>query len=489
MISIIGMRARPACGQQVRPQLALDEARRVRAPVIEEAPTQAGTSSGTKRCSTRCARPGSGSRCASSRAEVTVPVVSRTWRPARSASAGSTGRIDTVSPTLAACSQISRPGGRGVRSMPRRSGSRPGTSLPRAWRTPQHSRRPGRGHGGRAPPTRAPRAFRRGTAGRPARPPRVSAAPIAGTVSCQPSRRHRDRRQAHHDAAAERLRHHHAVPGPQHPAPRGLRGAWQHRHAGQRGELGDARGGDAARPARAVRGDRDMVAAGQQGEQDAQTLGAAARGRTEHHIEREPADDGTDEASVAVAADQDVRAVRRLAPALGLAGLHPQHRHHRQPLVPERHHNRRTGGMRCHVLVALHRPARRAQREGEIEAEHPGQRRLRDGVLCQPLHAGAGSTRCGGAEGSAHRTGGVATMASAPPARSRLALGQQDDVRLRVNWRHGFVVRVAGPAFSDASPAVLRKRPPCRPILSDADAPCCYAPCERSYGVAGSSHK
>ena len=60
-----------------------------------------------------------GRRAAARRAEVRVPVVSSTvaW-PAR---ASMTGRMDWVSPRLAACSQISRPGGRGRVARPVRS--------------------------------------------------------------------------------------------------------------------------------------------------------------------------------------------------------------------------------------------------------------------------------------------------------------------------------------------------------------------------------
>ena len=145
---------------------------------------------------------------------------------------------------------------------------------------------------------------------------------MAGTASCQSARANGDGGQAHHHAAAERLRHHHAVPGRQHPAPRGLRGARQHRHAGQRGELRDARGGLAARAARTVRRDRDVVAAGQQVEQRPQALGAAARRRTEHHVEREAADHGADELAVAVPADQHVDAVAACALGDWRASIH-----------------------------------------------------------------------------------------------------------------------------------------------------------------------
>ncbi len=89
---------------------------------------QRGTSSGTKRCSTRPSSPSSGRRCASIRAEVSVPVVIST--ETSGGRAVSTGSTDTLSPTLAACSHSSRPGGRGVASMPRRSPSLAASSLP-----------------------------------------------------------------------------------------------------------------------------------------------------------------------------------------------------------------------------------------------------------------------------------------------------------------------------------------------------------------------
>ena len=46
----------------------------------------------------------------------------------------STGSIDTLSPTLAACTHSSLPGGRAIASIPRRSGSRAASSRPRLRR-------------------------------------------------------------------------------------------------------------------------------------------------------------------------------------------------------------------------------------------------------------------------------------------------------------------------------------------------------------------
>ncbi len=75
----VGMPRRPASAKQVRPQLGFGEADEVRPPMVEEAPRRAtGRSSGTYWCSA----PG-GSRPASTRADVTVPVVSSTAQAAR----------------------------------------------------------------------------------------------------------------------------------------------------------------------------------------------------------------------------------------------------------------------------------------------------------------------------------------------------------------------------------------------------------------------
>ncbi len=103
--------------------------------------TQAGTSSGAKRASTRPCNPISGNRRLSSSCEVTVPVVSNTI--VAGASSASTGRIDWVSPTLAACIHSSGPAGRGVASIPRRSASRAATSRPFAARRRRLSRSAG----------------------------------------------------------------------------------------------------------------------------------------------------------------------------------------------------------------------------------------------------------------------------------------------------------------------------------------------------------
>ena len=103
----------------------------------------------------------------SSVADVTVPVVSSIVG-ARSANSGSTGRIDMVSPTEAACSQTSRPAGRGVASTPRRSASRPRTSLPRAKRTRNSRRTPGAAAVA-ATAHATPKGFRPRTVGRLAR--------------------------------------------------------------------------------------------------------------------------------------------------------------------------------------------------------------------------------------------------------------------------------------------------------------------------------
>ena len=70
-----------------------------------------------------------GRRGASSRAEVTVPVVISASHPLW-VSRSTSGNSDTASPTLAPCSQTSGPGGRGRPAAPRRSSTRIGSSLP-----------------------------------------------------------------------------------------------------------------------------------------------------------------------------------------------------------------------------------------------------------------------------------------------------------------------------------------------------------------------
>ena len=63
------------------------------------------------------APPVAASRLCNRRALVTVPVVKSTCKPG--GSSGSRGRADTVSPTLAACSQSKSPGGRGSALQPK----------------------------------------------------------------------------------------------------------------------------------------------------------------------------------------------------------------------------------------------------------------------------------------------------------------------------------------------------------------------------------
>ena len=49
--------------------------------------------------------------------------------------------------------------------------------------------------------------------------------------------------------------------------------------------------------------------------------------------------------------------------------------------MPESHNDRRTGGVRRHVVTALKRPARRPKCEAEIQSEHPRKRYLHDRVV------------------------------------------------------------------------------------------------------------
>ena len=69
-------------------------------------------------------------------------------------------------------------------------------------------------------------------------------------------------------------------------------------------------------------------------------------------------------------------------------GEQPEHRHHRQALVPEGDHHRGAGGMWHDMLHPLQPPARGAQREGEVEAEQVGEQFLDGGVPQQSFHCG-----------------------------------------------------------------------------------------------------
>ncbi len=169
----------------------------------------------------------------------------------------------------AACNQIKRPvgAGRGVGSMPRRSRRRPGCSLPRRLAHPQHQPQSRRCHCRRGRPHVAPSALggaRHSWLARSAAA--VSAAPMAGTASCQasrrstvivgrpaPPRRGRTAESATMPSHVGKMRRRVVCPG----------GAGQHRHAGHRGELRNAWGGDPARAARTVRGNGDDVVAGE----------------------------------------------------------------------------------------------------------------------------------------------------------------------------------------------------------------------------------
>ena len=86
-----------------RPQFRFGEDRGVRPPMVEEAPDVAGHVEGDELWSA----PG-GMRSVATLAEVTVPEVMRTQRPC-SRDGSASGRIVTVSPTLAPCIQTRRP--------------------------------------------------------------------------------------------------------------------------------------------------------------------------------------------------------------------------------------------------------------------------------------------------------------------------------------------------------------------------------------------
>ena len=240
--------ARPAGREQVRPQLALDEACHIGSPVIEEPrrpsrhierrePVQ--HASGQLRAQPlpqqRRRRHGAGGH----------QYRSARPRPAPAAPAGSTS---SRRPRRRAATPAAPPAA-AWRRRPGARRSRPQHLLAARRAQPQQQAQPRRRGGRRRRPGDAQRvqaAHSRSACSAAA----VSAAPIVGTASCQPSRPTAIGRQADHHAAAERLRHHHAVPGPQHPTARGLRRAGQHRRAGQRGELRHPGCGDPTRAAR-----------------------------------------------------------------------------------------------------------------------------------------------------------------------------------------------------------------------------------------------
>ncbi len=114
LINIAGMERARQARQDIRPQLYFrDEAHAASGRQwSRNRPAQAGTSSGTKRCMTRVLNPNAGRRCASTRADVTVPVVRSIDTFGSSfARAASTGSTEVISPTLAACSHGSASGG------------------------------------------------------------------------------------------------------------------------------------------------------------------------------------------------------------------------------------------------------------------------------------------------------------------------------------------------------------------------------------------
>ena len=278
-----------------------------------------------------------------------------------------------------------------MRSMPRRSASRPLASLPRDWRRRTARRSPGAATVA-VTAHKAARRFRRGTVDRPARRSRHCRTDRRDSVLPVASG-HCDGRQADHHATAERLRHDHAVPGGQHPAARrsGRRRAAPARQTVR--QAGPPQGRQPGVAPRAVRRDGDVIAACQQVEQCAQTLGPAARGRAQHHVERETADHCADELSVAMPAHKHMRAGTRGA-SLGARRASSQSIGISDSRSCQNATTTRCARcMRGHVLMPLQRPACGAQREPEIQPKHTGECRLSDRVLDQPFHHRAGSTR------------------------------------------------------------------------------------------------
>ena len=149
--------------------------------------------------------------------------------------AASTGRSDTVSPTLAACSQIRRPGGRGVSSMPRRSG-KPLRDLLAATDAPsKHQAQAGGQDSAGQPPARRQHHA-------PAKRIRLIGGLGEGKFDrgqrcLPPLARHRDRRAAHESPHGPRAAAPASGPGRQRPAAAVCAPNRQHGRARQPGKL------------------------------------------------------------------------------------------------------------------------------------------------------------------------------------------------------------------------------------------------------------
>ena len=391
--------ARAAGGEQVRPELALHEAGGVRPPVIEEA-RHPGAARPAARTGAAPGRASSACAAASSPAAVTVPVVSSTSSGGAAASCRQhrQDRDGLADARGMQPEQPARPGAAARRS-PRRSPAAPRPPCRAApARQQQQQRRPGEASRRRRPVEPGAQARQSGRPGRPPRsaPPRWRAAPPPA------SRGDGDRAAAHHDAAAERQRQHHAVPARQHAPARGLGRAGQHRHAGETRRAAPPPGrppaaaGRAARPGVMTTCRRRPAAAPasaapprhpcprRHGAVEPCTAISTPKRRTTSPMK--PA--------VAVAADQDMHP--HPSTPLGAARLPPEHRHHRQPFVPEGGDGGRTGEVRRQVLGAMQRPARGAQRKCQVATEQCGQQRLRHRPPQQGFqHGGAGSMTAG----------------------------------------------------------------------------------------------
>ena len=174
--------------------------------------------------------------------------------------------------------------------------------------------------------------------------------------------RHLDRRAANHDAAAERQRHRHPVPGIEAGCAGVVRAA-----QGTTGTPDSAAScatpasGLTPRASRPIRRYANQVALPEHRQQIPQAGRTASRRRTHDRQDAEAPHDGADELSVAVLADQGVD--RRRAVERQLAGDQRQSRHQRQELVPEGKHRRGAGTVRpkCSCPSSVHRVVRSAK--------------------------------------------------------------------------------------------------------------------------------
>ncbi len=157
------------------------------------------------------------------------------------------------------------------------------------------------------------------------------------------------------------------------------RAAGDHRHARPGGEFGHARGGVAARPARAVRGDGDLPACGEMVEQAPRGGRPAAAARPLRHLETEPPHHFGDQFPVAMAADQHLDAA---------TGEAAQHRHHGEDLVPEGGDGRGAFEIGSGLLEPFATPARGGESKAEIGADEAGEQPAHDRVLSDPPRHG-----------------------------------------------------------------------------------------------------